>query len=290
MRMTFGARSTRQSSVPDRSDDRDPAVDTATTPETGDDPTVEGIMDIVARSVLGAVFHEVPDCTGPDGSLRTQYWLALPDGTALLELEPTPCSATDGPDAPAAQDPTALPALGRLRSTTRGAGQVVLAALDAGCTGVTIVVGSPSAADASTGALCALGLRLLDSGGEALGPGGAELARLELADMSDLRRPPAGGVTLLTDSTRPLLGARGAVAVARRAPGVSAEGAATLSSGLERLVGVLGGTPDAPGSGAAGGAVYGLMVGMGARVESPSSYLARVLGPSVAAEQVDVQP
>jgi glycerate kinase len=72
-----------------------------------------------------------------------------------------------------------------LYTTTRGVGQLIRAALDAGVERILVGCGDSGTNDAGAGAAQALGVRLLDRDGHDLGPGGGELlrlARIELAD------------------------------------------------------------------------------------------------------------
>lgn len=224
-----------------------------------------GTLDVIARAVPGATFHDVPGCSGPDGRPVTGRWLALPDGSAVVDLaQVVGLSLMVEPDA--------------LRASTRGLGQVIASALDAGATSLVISLGGSASTDGGAGALAALGLHLLDETGERLEDGGGALAHLMFADMTDLRRAPLGGVTLLTDVDNPLLGARGAASSFAPHKGASPEDVARLENGLSRFAGVLGGTPDARGAGAAGGAAYGFMVAWKARIVPGPAYLADLLG------------
>src|SRR5262249_58591966 len=103
-----------------------------------------------------------------------------------------------------------------------------------------------------------LGAGFVGAAGAPLPPGGGALAALARADLSQLRPPPAGGVTCLTDVTAPLLGPRGAAAVFGPQKGADGTQIARLEAGLARLAELLGGDPAAPGAGAARGTGYGL--------------------------------
>src|SRR3954453_5310858 len=77
-------------------------------------------------------------------------------------------------------------ALQALTATSRGTGELVRAALDAGCTSIVLGVGGSASTDGGAGLLQGLGVRLLDAGGRELPPGGAALARLAAVDLSGL--------------------------------------------------------------------------------------------------------
>jgi len=156
----------------------------------------EGTLDAVEASVPGAVRRDAGPVTGPDGRPTPGVWLALPDGTAVVELAQM----------------SGIPLMERLDplgASTVGLGEVIRHALGSGASRLVIGLGGSASTDGAAGALSALGLRAdvsLSSGGGALGG----LGRL---DRSQLLAPPPGGVTLLTDVSAPLLGPAGAAAV-----------------------------------------------------------------------------
>ena len=62
-----------------------------------------------------------------------------------------------------------------MRASSYGVGQLIRAALDAGCRRIIVGLGDSATTDAGAGALAALGLRLLDADGRELDRGGAAL-------------------------------------------------------------------------------------------------------------------
>ncbi|WP_042426172.1 glycerate kinase [Streptacidiphilus anmyonensis] len=205
----------------------------------------EGTLDAVVAAHPGTALHRVGGCTGPDGRPVDGEFALLADGTAVVELATV----------------SGLPlmaGLAPLTATTRGTGELVAAALDQGATGVLIGLGGSASSDGGAGLLTALGLRLLDADGLPLPHGGGALTRLRRIDRDCLRPAPPGGVRLLTDVTNPLLGPDGAAAVYGPQKGAGPEQIARLERGLTRLCELLGGAPEQPGAGAAGGAAYGL--------------------------------
>ena len=235
----------------------------------------EGTLDAVEASVPGSVRRSAGDVTGPDGRATHGEWLELPDGTAVVELA----------------QPSGLPLmleLDPLNATTRGLGEVIRAALEAGAARLVIGLGGSASTDGAAGALSALGLELLDEQGELVPDGGRGLV-----DIVDVRRDglaplPAGGAILLTDVTAPLLGPTGAAAVFGPQKGATPEQVAWLDGALAHFAHLLGGDPDAPGSGAAGGAGYGLSVGWGATIVPGADHLARLSGLHDAVARADV--
>jgi glycerate kinase len=224
----------------------------------------EGTLAALAAAHPGTTPYRVDGCTGPDGRPVSGAYALLPDGTALVEL-----AVASG--LPLMCDPAPLSA------TTRGTGETIAAALDQGADRLLIALGGSASTDGGTGLLYALGLRLLDADGVQLPDGGGELARARTVDAGSLR-PPPGDVRLLTDVTNPLLGPDGAAAVYGPQKGAGPLDISRLEAGLARLGELLGGDPAAPGSGAAGGAAYGLTAPWGAAVTPGAAAIADLVG------------
>ena len=235
----------------------------------------EGTIDAIEAAVAGSVRRSAGPVTGPDGRPVAGQWLQLPSGAAVVEL-------AQASGLPLMQTPDALGA------TTRGLGQVIRAALDAGATSLVIGLGGSASTDGGAGALAALGLGLSDDTGSPLADGGAALAHLGSVDRADLVPPPAGGVVLLTDVTAPLLGHAGAAAVFGPQKGATEADVDLLDGALANLARLLGGDIAQPGSGAAGGAAFGFASVWGATVESGADYLAVLSGLGSAIDGADV--
>jgi glycerate kinase len=221
----------------------------------------EGTLDAIERAVPGAVRRSAGLVTGPDGRPTLGQWLQLPDGTAVVEL--AQCSGL-----PLMRHADAVGA------TTRGLGQVIVAALDFGATSLIVGLGGSASTDGGAGALSALGLLLLDARGRRLPDGGGCLARLARVDRTRLRGIPA--MTLLTDVDAPLTGPRGAAATFGPQKGATAEQVVELDAALVCLAEILGGEPGQPGAGAAGGTAFGFVAALGATIEPGADYIARL--------------
>ncbi|MGC0365164.1 glycerate kinase [Rhodococcus sp. 27YEA15] len=209
----------------------------------------EGTLDAIASCHDGAAWHSIPAVSGPDGSPRTGRWLSLPDGTAVVEIAQM----------------SGLPLMAELdagNASTTGLGQVISAALDAGATALIIGLGGSASTDGGSGALRALGARLLDRDGNSVDDGGLALSNLASVDIENLRAVPAGGVQLLTDTTAVLYGKDGAAYIFGPQKGADEGMCAELDHALEHFATTLGETaridPDRPGAGAAGGTGFGL--------------------------------
>jgi glycerate 2-kinase len=224
----------------------------------------EGTLRVLAAADPAARWHPV-QVAGPDGRPVPSRWLEGHDGTGYVEL-----AQASGLPLMAALDP--------LGAQTAGTGELIAGALDAGASRIVIALGGSASTDGGTGALSALGARFLDAAGRPLAPGGGALRALASADLAGLRPPPPGGVACLTDVRAPLLGPRGAAAVFGPQKGADAAQIAILEAGLARLALVLGGDPDAPGAGAAGGTGYGFAAAWGADITPGAAELCRIVG------------
>jgi glycerate kinase len=152
-----------------------------------------------------------------------------------------------------------------MRATTRGVGELLLHALDAGCRSVILGLGGSATNDGGAGMAQALGARLLDADGRELPPGGAALARLAHIDTTRLdARLAETHIRVACDVTNPLTGPQGASAVYGPQKGADAAMVAALDAALAHYAAViqrdLGRAVAAkPGAGAAGGLGAGLL-------------------------------
>lgn len=223
----------------------------------------EGTLDAMQAATPGAIRHEVR-VEGPVGEPRRASWVELPDATAVVELADTSGIAL-------------LDALAGLDAHTRGLGQAIRAALDAGVERLLIAVGGSASTDGGTGQLVALGARLLDADRRPIAPGARGLLELASADLLDLPPLPPGGAIVLTDVRSPLIGAAGAAAVFGPQKGLSPEQIPCVDAALAHLAMLLGVDPALPGSGAAGGAAAGLLA-WGAELTAGAPAVARAVG------------
>jgi len=150
-------------------------------------------------------------------------------------------------------------------ATSLGTGQLIRAALDAGCNRVILGVGGSANTDGGAGILQGLGAALLDAGGNELPAGGAALARLDRIDFSGFdTRLKHTRFVLASDVDNPLLGAQGAAVIFGPQKGATQQDVGLLDAALARFVEVLAReighraikAAEAPGAGAAGGVGY----------------------------------
>ncbi|MBV8445369.1 MAG: glycerate kinase [Candidatus Dormibacteraeota bacterium] len=169
-----------------------------------------------------------------------------------------------------------------LLASSRGCGELIVAALDGGATEVIVGVGGSASSDGGAGILQALGSALLDSAGREVGPGAAGLLELERIDCQSLRRLD-GRVLVAVDVRNPLLGPFGAAAVFGPQKGAGAAQVDVIEQALGRLAAMAerdcdaAGLADADGAGAAGGAGFGLLVA-GAELLPGASLVCDVAG------------
>ncbi|OUE23718.1 glycerate kinase [Clavibacter michiganensis] len=223
----------------------------------------QGTLDVLAAAVPGA--RRVPvGVTGPDDRPVDAHWLLLPDGTGVVEI-----ASTSGI--------TLLDPLRPLGAHTRGFGQAIRAALDAGVPRLLLALGGSSSTDGGVGALQELGARALRGDGSAADDGGGALAGIATLDLTTLRTLPPGGALILGDVDAPLTGPAGAAAVYGPQKGATPADVHALDAGLAHLAGLLGVDPATPGAGAAGGTAAGLLA-WGAVAGSGSAGVAHAIG------------
>ena len=151
-------------------------------------------------------------------------------------------------------------------ATSRGTGELIRAALDAGARRFVLGVGGSATNDGGAGMLQALGVRLLDTDGRDLGPGGAELARLDRIDASGLDpRVREAEFRIACDVDNPLVGPRGASVVFGPQKGATPAMVAQLDAALAHYAEVIRRDLDediaqTPGAGAGGGIAAAMMV------------------------------
>ena len=170
-----------------------------------------------------------------------------------------------------------------LVASTVGTGELIVDALEHGIRSLLVGVGGSATNDGGAGALQALGYRFLDASGRALPPGGAALRNLaRIVPDGLLPAVRETEMTVMTDVLNPLCGPTGASAVYGPQKGASPEDVGLLDAALAHLAEIvkrdLGiDAAHLPGTGAAGGLSYGLLVGCGARISRGFEHLAKLL-------------
>lgn len=168
-------------------------------------------------------------------------------------------------------------------TTTKGTGELIRAALDAGHEEILVGVGGSATVDGGSGALKALGVRFLDAGGAELALGGAALVRLASVDTSGLdRRLMKAHVRVACDVNMTLCGSQGAWRFATQ-KGADQQASALLEKAMERFAEVTLQVTGVnlrylPFGGPAGGLAGGLHAYLGASLESGADLVVSVAG------------
>ena len=159
-----------------------------------------------------------------------------------------------------------------LRTTTYGTGQLIHAALEAGCRHLIIGIGGSATNDGGAGMAEALGVRLLDANGKQIQRGGGNLGQLASIDATGLHPAIAETETVVAcDVNNPLTGPDGASHVYGPQKGATPEMIETLDGHLAHFDKILAhifgkSFNDIPGAGAAGGLGAGLMAFLNAEL------------------------
>lgn len=234
----------------------------------GGDGTLEALVDAQHGQSVEA------EVTGPDGRpVRAAYGLSGDRKTAIVEMARASGLALmpSGTNDP-------------MTATSRGTGELIAAAVDAGARRVLVAIGGSATNDAGSGALAALGARFLDAAGRELPPGGAALARLARIDTAELDKHLEGvSLEIASDVKNPLCGPNGASAVYGPQKGASPKQVMQLDAALARFADVAAQTTggdirQVPGAGAAGGFGGGFLALAHARLRPGAELVLDVLG------------
>ncbi|MFO7583076.1 glycerate kinase [Guyparkeria sp.] len=233
----------------------------------------EGTAELVTHT-LGWEWH-LSDVHGPTGTHLTAGWgydpvrrRAVIDVASACGLDQVPADR---------RDPWQL--------DTRGVGELMRAAMDAGAMHLLVGLGGSGTVDGGAGMLRALGVRFLDREGNPLPATPAGLTGLERMDFSGLD-PRLADVELiiLNDVDNPLTGPHGAAAVFGPQKGLATEDVGIMDAHLGRLAEVIDASgrllrpAGTPGAGAAGGLGFALACVLGGHSRMGAAYLADLIG------------
>lgn len=216
----------------------------------------DGTLD----AALAAGFERVPfTATGPTGApVETAY--ARKDDTAVVEM-----ADVSG----LGRLPSGRPA--PLDATSRGTGEVLAAALDAGCRRLVLGIGGSASTDGGAGLVEAFGARLLDAAGNPVRPGGAALVDVASVDLTGMVDLDGVEIVVACDVDNPLTGPGGAAAVYGPQKGATETQVVRLDAALGRWADVVAAATGAdrrehPGAGAAGGVGFAAVALLGAQL------------------------
>lgn len=223
----------------------------------------EGTGEVI-RAALGGTRIAV-ETTGPLPDMRMQagfVWVPQWGPGALVEI--ASASGIEG---------LRRDQLDPMRTTSRGTGELVRAAVEMGARRVCLALGGSATVDGGVGMARALGWRFLDSEGLEVGEGGSGLLQLDRIEAPPEGPAPGVEFEVLYDVDNPLLGPGGAARVFGPQKGATPEQVERLEAGLARLARVIareGGleVSTVRGGGAAGGAGAGAVAFLGARLRS----------------------
>ncbi|MGG5255092.1 glycerate kinase [Neobacillus sp. SM06] len=223
----------------------------------GGEGTVQSLVDATGGQM---VFQTV---TGPLGERVNAFFGMLGDGkTAVIEMA-------------AASGLHLVPTVKRnpLLTTTKGTGELILAALDHGAQHIIIGLGGSATNDGGAGMAKALGVRLLDETGTEIGDGGVSLNQLRKIDCTTMDpRLKNIKIEVACDVDNPLTGERGASAIFGPQKGATPEMVAQLDANLGHFAEIIERDlakkiNDVAGSGAAGGLGGGLLAFLPAQLK-----------------------
>jgi glycerate kinase len=247
----------------------------------------EGTLAALAAALGDEAERRQVSTVDPLGRPIEADWLALDDGRgAFVEMAAASGLARLAFDERSADSVR--------RASTRGTGDLVRAALNAGVSRVTVGLGGSATNDGGSGLLRALGARFVDADGHDLAEGGAALANLDRIDGSGLD-PRLAQVALVvaSDVTNTLVGSSGASAVYGPQKGADPatvreldDALARYGRAIEQATGRL--VADLPGAGAAGGTTAALLGFTSAVLRPGVEVVAELIGLAAALESASL--
>lgn len=235
-------------------------------------PVADGGDGTVAAAVAAGYAEVSLTATGPTGEPVQTHYARLGE-TAVVEM-----AAISG----LAQLPSGR--LEPMTATSRGTGEILAAAIEAGCSQIVLGIGGSATTDGGAGMVAALGAALTDDTGASVDDGGAALAGLSGLDLDGLAERMKG-VTLVVacDVDNPLTGPNGAAAVYGPQKGADPTQVDQLDAALAHFADVVSAQTgqderDAPGAGAAGGVGYAGLALLRARLRPGADVVFDLLG------------
>lgn len=217
----------------------------------------EGTMQSLVDATGGKIYNA--NVIGPLGNEVEASYGILGDGkTGMLEMASSSGICLVPPEK---RNP--------MVTTTYGTGQLIKACLDHGVNKLLIGIGGSATNDGGSGAIQALGGKLMDKDGKELGFGGGELDKLHSIDITGFDpRLKDIAVEVACDVNNPLCGEQGASNVFGKQKGATAEMIEVLDNNLRHYAEVIHeqfgkDVLNESGAGAAGGLGAGLMAFFG---------------------------
>ncbi len=241
----------------------------------------EGTTNVLVDSLCGRMVELTVQ--NPVGKPIKAAYGILPDSTAVIEM-----SAASGLTLLSPQERNPL------ITSTYGAGQMIMDAIEKGCSKIIIGLGGSATNDGGVGMASALGVRFLDKAGNDLASGGAALKLLDRIDVSGLS-PKVRSTEFLVacDVENPLCGSNGASAVFGPQKGADNEMVRELDCCLRHYGDKILQTlcipvAEVPGAGAAGGMGAGLIAFCNAKLIKGVDLILDYLGFDRWVQQADI--
>lgn len=214
------------------------------------------------------------ECTVHDPLMRLvkSHWLLLNKETAIIELSKASGLALLKENE-----------LNPMWANTFGTGELILSALNKGCTKIIVALGGSATIDAGVGILLALGVKIFDKKKNKLKAGGGFLNSTCEVDLKSLNaRMKKIKLDVLCDVKIPLVGEKGTVQRFGAQKGAKEGEKIILEANMNHFADVVskcvgGDYRFEPMVGAAGGVAFSLKVFLGANLFSGFSYLASLI-------------
>ena len=230
----------------------------------------EGTLSVIME-ITGATLHTVHAHNPCMEIIPAQYGISNDGETAFIEM-----AAISG--LPLIQKEQQNP----METTTFGTGELILDALQKGCTRFIVGIGGSATNDAGTGMLQALGFKFLNHEGKPLKQGGKILIDIESIDHSEVS-PLLKNAHFIVgcDVRNPFYGPEGSAFVYARQKGADDAMITTLDEGMRNFAQVIAeetgrDIAHVAGSGAAGGMGGGMMAFLNAKLKSGADLLLEI--------------
>ena len=227
----------------------------------------EGMLAVMLNTIGGKLQHLTAHNPCME-SVQTSYGISADGSTAFIEM----ASISGLPlIRKEQQDP--------MKTTTYGTGELILDALEKGCTRFIIGIGGSATNDAGIGMLQALGIEFLDKNHQPLGFGGEILKKIVAIDTQKVH-PSVNKAHFIVacDVQNPFYGPNGAAAIYARQKGADDAMIEELDRGMQAFAQVIQQETGkdismTPGSGAAGGMGGGMLAFLNAELRSGADLL-----------------
>lgn len=230
----------------------------------------EGTLSVIMETTE-ATWHTLYAHNPCMETIQTQYGISSDRNTAFIEM-----ASISG-----------LPLIRKeqqnpMETSSFGTGELILDALQKGCTRFVVGIGGSATNDAGIGMLQALGFKFLDREGKTLGHGGKIL--IDIAHIDQLQVHPSlknAHFIVACDVRNPFYGPEGAAFVFARQKGADDAMIAQLDMGMRSFADVIHqetgiDISEIPGSGAAGGLGGAMLAFLNAELKSGADLLLEI--------------